>query len=732
MMKRWMMAAGCVAVAALTAAPLWAQEADEETEGLSPRQLEMRAKRMIANAEEVLKGGEEERAVSMLEAVPKMFPETQERFMAHVVLGKHQLEKRQTDKALANFKKALGAESQEVQAEAMLCQAKAMMQGGRSGEASMILRRVTQDFPMSAFANDAYFEIGQIHFEAGRWAKAAEAFRLVGTAVPDPGARPGDTAKVSVLVEAGQRVFVNVVDRDLNVLDQMGGTAFVTLEAASGDKKTVPLQMFGRDDGSSLASIETTTNPEDAGEDKLIVYGGDVITVTYIDAMTADGETDVPVVMTAQVVSSGVISFMDGAYHQRVKGVFAGQQAFLRLRDMDLSVTERPDVAQVTVIAKYKPPKPTDEEIALGAEPIPEGMEIWNERGRLDVTLTESGPRTGVFEGRFMPTLNEEFADETMLFVAADDVIVVEYLDARSLDFGDTPTIRTAEVTVLVGGSTEPVSTVSNSSDATIQARKLLLEAQLLHKWGSIFKDVGLDSHAYDKAEEGLQRVADVMDLAAKFSLDRLVLENTYAVKWDLFLIQDRLQDAIATCRTLVRLYPDTILADQAFMKIAAARVASKDFGEIEEGIRVYQSVIQLPASSAKAEAQFAIGEAQEKLAKLRTPINRTPDFTAAMLAFRLCAETYPDSAFAGESFKRIINYYIGIRDYTRSIDTLERVFQDYPDAPWLDEMLVRWGIVLYRMGYGADAKEKFQQVLEQYPGGPAAQQAATLMDRIR
>ena len=379
---------GCLSMVALFM-PLSAQE-DEETAGLTPRQLEARAKRMIANAEEVLQSGEEERAVSLLEAIPKMFPETQARFVAHLILGKHQLAKRQTDKAQANFKKAFTAESHEVQAESLLCQAKALMQGGRSGEASMILRRITQDFPMSAFANDAYFEIGQIHFEAGRWSKAAEAFRLVGTAVPDAGAT--SDAAVSVLVEAGQRVFVNVVDRDLNVLDQMGVTSYVTLAATSGDVKTVELQTFGRDDGSSLASIETTTDPAEAGPDKLLVYGGDEITVTYIDAMTADGRTDVPVVMKAQVVSSGVIAFMDGAYHQRVKGVFAGQPAFLRLRDFDLDVTPNPDTAQVTVIARYRPPKPTDEEIALGAEPIPEGVEIWNERGRLTVTLTENGP----------------------------------------------------------------------------------------------------------------------------------------------------------------------------------------------------------------------------------------------------------------------------------------------------------------------------------------------------
>ena len=43
-----------------------------------------------------------------------------------------------------------------------------------------------------------------------------------------------------------------------------------------------------------------------------------------------------------------------------------------------------------------------------------------------------------------------------------------------------------------------------------------------------------------------------------------------------------------------------------------------------------------------------------------------------AILAFQTCAETYPDSSFAGESLERIANFYIATADYNRAIELME------------------------------------------------------------
>lgn len=705
-------------------------KADGENGGATPRQLEARASRMVANAEEMIQGGDETRGVGMLEAVPKMFPETQARFKAFLALGRQRIAKRQLDEALAVLRMAEAADAEDVRAEALMLQANAYREQKRPGEAVTLMRRITQDFPASPFANDAYFGIGQIHFDGGRWAKAVEAFSMVGTAVPE--ARSEGTNAV-VLAEAGQMLFVHVVDRDLPILAQLGEKLGVRATARSGDVEAMALEPYGGDGGDALASIQTVTEPSQPNDGKLTVQGGDEVSVEYVDKTTATGAIDVPQQARVKIVSTGVLAFMDGAYRQSVKGIFAGQPVFLRLRDLDLDATPQPDKAVVTVAATYVKPAPTQEEIALGAEPLPEGEQIVLERANLQIPLLETQARSGVFEGRFVPILVDTNvpAPAGVLAVAAEDVLTATYEDVRHLA-GENPLARTAKVVVLVGGSTDPQSIVASSSDPDVQSRKLLLEAQLLQKWGGIFKEVGLDAHAKAKSEEGLRNVMEIMDLAFRHSLDRTIVESTYVVKWDLQLLQNNLGAAIQTCRDLVRRYPDTVYADLALMKIATAKAESSEARDIQEAMQVFGSVISLPNSGNKAEAQYRIAQSQEKLAKIRAAgSGRQPDFASAIQAFRTCAETYPDSAFAGDAFKRIVDYYISLRDYARAAETLERVFQDYADAPWLDEMLLQWGIVLYRQGDKPGATAKFQQVLEEYPGGEAAKTASALLDRV-
>jgi TolA-binding protein len=712
-----------------------AQEAVQEGEaatGSSPAQVESRAKRMVENAIELLVNGEEERAVGMLEAVPRMFADAPSRFRAHLELGRHLTEKRQFDRSAAELRRAFTSEERDLQAESLLLLGRCQLARGESGDAAMILRRVTQDYPTSIFANDAFFTIGQIHFDAGRWARAAEAFQMVGTAVPEDGA-----TNAFVLAEAGQRIFIHVMDKDLAVLAALGEKETVELVSRSGDREKATLVAFGRGDGDFLASVLTVTEPSKPYDEMLTVQGAEAITVNYVDQNTESGAVKLVKEAQARIVSSGALAFMDGAQRQRVRGVFADQPAFLRLRDLDLDTTAQPDRATVSVKAMYRERPPAVEgSDAAPAAPAPDAP--WLERGRVDIPLVETEPRSGIFSGRLVPRLVNMATNAPIvelgpgeLAVQPEDKLVATFADAAHLR-GNTPEERQADVVVLVGGSTEPQSIVAHASDAAIQARKLLLEAQLLHKWGNIFKEVGLNKHAADKAEEGLQRVDELMSLAARFSLERKLVEEAFAVKWDLQLVQGNLSDAIATCRALVRLYPDTTLADRAFMQIGNARMQDKkDTYAISSAIQVYNAVLSLPSSPLKAEAQYRIGEAIEQQIKMRLRSGEKPDFAPAMVAFKRCAEAYPESSYAGDSFKRVVDYYIGTRDYARSVETLERVFQDYPDAPWLDEMLLKWGVVHHRMGNREEALGKFQRLVEEYPGGQAAQQAAAFLQRL-
>ena len=699
--------------------------------GMNPQQIEARANRMIKNALTLAESGEDERAVSMLEAVPRMYPDSAAKFRAQLELGRHFLDKRVFDRSTIELRAAQKSQEDDVVAEALLLQGQLHIARGEGGEASMALRRLTQDFPTSTFANDAFFLIGQIHFEAGRWTKASEAFAMVGTAVP----QDESTTNETVLVEAGQRVFVHVNDKDLAVLVAAGEKGFVELTGSDGDVEKAELIPFGRGDGDFLAAVETTTEPTQPNDGKLTVRGSQGIKVKYVDANDEKGNANVQKAAAANIVSSGAITFMDGAMRQKVNGVFVDQPAFIRLKDLDLDVTDQPDKAKIVVKSLYRerPEIPPGETVA----PPPPPDAPWLTRGEIDLELVETGPRTGIFTGRLVTRLmkgdvtNSPALPAGEIYVQPEEKVRAEYTDKIHLR-GTKPEIRSAEAYALVGGSTEPQSIVAHASEATVQARKLLLEAQLLCKWGNIFKETGLQANAVAKADEGLERIGELMTLAKRFSLERAVVEEAYSVKWSLELVKDELQKAIKTCSDLVRLYPDTALADRAFMEIGKARVEEKTQEARQHAITVFQSIVRLPASPLKAEAQFRIGEAIEANTRDSSARSgRKPDYSQAMLAYRTCAETYPNSSYAGESFKKVIDYYIQMRDYGRAEETLDRVFQDYLDAPWLDEMLLKWGVVSHRQGKRAEAIEKFSRIVEEYPGGKPAQQAALFLKKL-
>ena len=63
-------------------------------------------------------------------------------------------------------------------------------------------------------------------------------------------------------------------------------------------------------------------------------------------------------------------------------------------------------------------------------------------------------------------------------------------------------------------------------------------------------------------------------------------------------------------------------------------------------------------------------------------------------------------------------------QDFAQAADLLESVFSDYPDAAFLDEMLLLWAEVAFRMNDKAVAKEKLQQLIFDYPGSALVTEA--------
>jgi TolA-binding protein len=488
----------------------------------------------------------------------------------------------------------------------------------------------------------------------------------------------------------------------------------------------VALDPLGKSGEYFLGSIATVPGEAKPGDGVLQVLGGDTVTVEYVDQNTEDGKVNLKRIASVQMVSTAVIGFTDGAYREYMHGVFGDQECFLRVKDLDRDVSNAPDPIRVKVFSDYKVER---QEEAAGVDLEGEKRQV---RDSTEMVLTETGPHTGVFVGKLVPKVvasdGEIARGPGKLSVMKGDDVVMEYLDEKHI-LGPDPRTVQYRAKVLVG-QIQDVKVEDRVVDSLeLKARKNLIEAKIYLRLAQVFKEVGLITKANEKANEGMDRVEDVISTSLRASMDRKLVEEAFSVKWDLLLAQDKLSEAINVCNTLMQLFPDSTMADRALFKIALARMEGPN---PYEAIGILAAVTGLPKSDLKAEAQFKIGQILEAQALRDAEAAGTEaSLVGAMAAYKVCAEKYPDSSYAGESLAKIADYYIRTKDYARAIELMERVFQDYPDASFLDQMLGRWFIAAYRMGDMKMAKEKAQQLLSEYPNSRQAEAAKKVLDTL-
>jgi outer membrane protein assembly factor BamD (BamD/ComL family)/ribosome-binding factor A len=349
--------------------------------------------------------------------------------------------------------------------------------------------------------------------------------------------------------------------------------------------------------------------------------------------------------------------------------------------------------------------------------------------------LNESENYSGIFvgSGRLVEaaSTNDITDKDDVLHAQKGDKIVLEYIDEKNI-FEEDNRVLQYEAKVLIGAIQDVKIEHREVDNLQVKVEKDLIEAKIYRKLGEIFKDVGLTKQANEKAEEGLDRVDDVINLGMRASLDRNMMEEAFNIKWDLFLIQGKLNDAIDTCNTLIQLYPDSSLVDRALMKVALAKMESKDTRSNEEALQILKGILNLKNSTLKAEAQYMIAQSvEQKLLEKYRRHGGNADFSPAMVEYKNVLDNYPNSMFAGNALEKISNYYISTKDYSRAIEMMEQVFQDYPDASFLDEMLYKWILASYKLGQLDVAKEKCAQLLSNYPDSESAVKAKKIQDII-
>ena len=87
-----------------------------------------------------------------------------------------------------------------------------------------------------------------------------------------------------------------------------------------------------------------------------------------------------------------------------------------------------------------------------------------------------------------------------------------------------------------------------------------------------------------------------------------------------------------------------------------------------------------------------------------------------AIAAYRKTYQAYPESAYAAKSLSEVVRLHGDTEEFAQAAELLEQAFADFPDAAYLDEMLLLWAQVAFRMGDNNVAQQKLQQLVFDYP----------------
>jgi len=707
------------------------------------------AKRLFDQAMELIEVKQFERGLAMLDTVIRDNAGSILGYRAHMAKGKHFLDQNKPKEALSHFMllsrllkpqpgEAQSEEVQQLYKESLFNSGLAHFQAGQYASSFPMFRRLTEIAGKSKWANQAYFYIGMSHYNLKNWNKAIDALSLVGTEVEDTGDETGR-------IEIGQRFYAKVTDEDIQILRKLKRDVKATVRVASGDRETLTGVPVAGKKNEMLLSAPTRIGRPNPGDGVLQMIGGDALTITYSDDSTLSGDKNVERSGTVKAVSTGTVGFYLGDLTTPAYIAYPGQPQPVLLRDADLDTSPRAESLTVTVksmqkVAEDESENEEDDSMLDIFAAEDENKERWQERDSIVVKLVEQGDgpaiRSGLFAARVPLAAVEGGArvspDDDVLHCDELDELVVEYEDEVHL-YGEDARQNAARIKV----SSKVRSGVDVDqhvvTEKVLKARKGSVEAEALKGLGLIYKDMGLEGRAVVKADEALKRVDGIL-IDRKLVPGDLV-ENAFRLKWENEFIKEDFKAAIATCQAFNRLYPESVLADQALMTLSRTLAERREY---EEAIKTYAQVMSLKNPISAAEAQYRIGDVRETMAKEMAADAANSRWTAdgegtspmaramgpAIGAYAATYQRYPESPFAAMALEKVVRYHAENANYAQASDLLEKTFSEYPDAKFLDEMLYLWAEMGFQMGNRELAKQKLNELIFNYPSSKHAADA--------
>ena len=345
--------------------------------------------------------------------------------------------------------------------------------------------------------------------------------------------------------------------------------------------------------------------------------------------------------------------------------------------------------------------------------------------GETPAPLDDGTIHTGVFHVSLpLVKIDPPVAGDAILQAMPADEVRLTYLDELHTKDGVHQAVAAARC--LEGNIGGVRVTKAEISDQELKIQTQLKTADALTQIGNRYKEFGLKDKAQEKYNQALTVCEEVADDARK--LGGSLLESLYVELWNIYFAMDRLELAAAMCQRLQSEFPNSGFVDDALLQLAD--VAKKQ-GDLQRAIGIYTRLVGMPTSQLRGEAQFGVAECYEVMASKQEGAAAAQLQDRAFQEFKRVYDEFPDSGRVGEAVAKMANYYYVQKDYARATDTFETVLNNHPDARFLDVILFNYGRCLYRMERRGEAKQRFDQLISEFPESPLAADAKKISDAL-
>jgi len=699
------------------------------------------------------------------------------------------------DKARVHFEAVTNEENTDTSQRALatLKMGTCLFEGRHYGQCFKVMRKVIEDFPVAEQVNEAYYYIGLGHFKQGHYGRAIAALEKVGTAVgeKDQNAEKLEAGKrffVKIedadlaILERNQPVAIKVRtsegDEETVQCLPVGRNVRVVLGS-------IPTRLGKARKGNGIIEVTGTAKVQvdyvdshtagrafNVDRKKAVTVVGNAL-VQVMDGAFLEALQGVVLGKEANIqVSDADRDLTDKADSLKVKVQVLRQKTPIEIEEEKAKLIAEGAIAPVTPMEKPAAPlipgvEPVEEQVQVDPFKVIDTVAMILKEAKkkhaekvvskpVDSSPTEpekapsnrsiepiesvgSGEdliqeinkeqndgtiHTGLFRGVIpVEAESEVVSGDTKLQAQPGDLIRVSYQDILNISAGPRDLFTAAKC---VEGNLGGVRvTRTEIGDAELALKTKLKTASALTQIGTQYRDFGLDDKAKRKYQEALGVCEEIAAEARKIGGG--LLEETYVQLWRIYFAMDRLNLAAAMSLRLQREFPESIYLDEAILQ--QARVAQKS-GDHARAIALYTNLTRLTKSQLRGEGQYGIGECYEGMAKVARG-NSEQMFERAFQAYKMVFDQHPESGRVGDAVAKMASFYYQKKDYGRAVDVFEKVLSDHPDANFLDVILFNYGRCLFRLDRRAEARKRFDQLIDEFPGSQLAPEAKRISQAL-